>query len=244
MANTRDEFNEKVKKTLQERVANRCSNPGCSCLTSGPNYDEEKATRIGVAAHITAAAPNGPRFNSFISSEERKHISNGIWLCQNCAKLIDSDEQIYTEIVIRNWKTLTENKIRNELEGEEKILSRKDPELQGWYCGHCNTFVIQGQLVCTGCQAEVAYDATKDEINGARMQGGVIGAFLGGILNFGIPDFLNSHFDLSIPNGWGLGIYSLYIIAIPATIGAILSDRIKHNQFIDKPPRFFRQRNI
>lgn len=76
------------------------------------------------------------------------------------------------------------------------------------------------------------------------MQGGVIGAFLGGILNFGIPDFLNSHFDLSIPNGWGLGIYSLYIIAIPATIGAILSDRIKHNQFIDKPPRFLRQRNI
>lgn len=76
------------------------------------------------------------------------------------------------------------------------------------------------------------------------MQGGVIGAFFGGILNFGIPSFLNSHFDFSIPNGWGLGIYSLYIIAIPAAIGAFLFDSIKHHQFIDKPPRFFRQRNI
>lgn len=242
MVNIRDEFTEKVKKTLQERVANRCSNPGCNCLTSGPNYDEEKATRIGVAAHITAAAQNGPRFNPFISNEERKHISNGIWLCQNCAKLIDSDEQIYTEVVIREWKSLTESKIRQELEGRH--LEDEGPETPGWYCGHCNSFVANGQMVCTGCQAEVAYEATKHEVTNAKVRGGTLGALVGGVISFGVPNFFNSHFNFSIPDGWGLGIYSLYIIALPAMLGVILFENFERNKFRNKPPRFFRQRNI
>jgi hypothetical protein len=242
MVNTRDEFPDKVKKTLQERVANRCSNPGCNCLTSGPNYDEEKATRIGVAAHITAAAQNGPRFNPFISSEERKHISNGIWLCQNCSKLIDSDEQIYTEVVICGWKSLTESKIRQELEGG--YLANEDLKLQGWHCGHCQTFVAQGQMVCTGCQAEVAYAATKHEVIAARMCGGILGVFFGAVPTFIIPSFLNSHFNFSIPDGWGLGIYSLFFIAVPAMLGAISFEVFENNKFRNKPPRFFRQRSI
>ncbi|MEN4979908.1 hypothetical protein ABEI05_17565 [Erwinia billingiae] len=242
MANIRDEFSERVKKILQERVANRCSNPNCNCLTSGPNYDEEKATRIGVAAHITAAAQNGPRFNPFISTEERKHISNGIWLCQNCAKLIDSDEKIYTELVIRGWKSLTESEIRQELEGG--LLGNQGPKISGWCCGHCNSFVAQGQMVCIGCQAEVAYGATKHEVANARIQGGILGALCGGVINFGMPSFLNSHFNFSIPDGWGLGIYSLYFIAVPALLGVVLFERFEKNKFHNKPPRFFRERNI
>lgn len=237
MVNIRDEFTEKVKKTLQERVANRCSNPGCNCLTSGPNYDEEKATRIGVAAHITAAAQNGPRFNPFISNEERKHISNGIWLCQNCAKLIDSDEKIYTEVVIREWKSLTENKIRQELEG--KHLEDEGPETLGWYCGHCNSFVAHGQMVCTGCQAEVAYEATKHEVTNARVRGGTLGALVGGVISFGVPSFFNSHFNFSIPDGWGLGIYSLYIIAVPAMLGLFYSKILNEINFVISLQGFF-----
>lgn len=242
MVSARDEFTEKVKKTLQDRAANHCSNPGCNCVTSGPNYDEEKATRIGVAAHITAAAQNGPRFNPLISSEERKHISNGIWLCQNCAKLIDSDEKIYTDVVIRGWKSLAESKARQEIEGGH--LANETLELQGWYCGHCHTFVAQGQMVCIGCQAEVAYEATKHEVAEARTRGGIIGAFFGGVLSFGIPSFLNYLFNFDIPDGWGLGIYSLCIIAVPAILGAIFFEVFEHNKYRNKPPRFFRQRNI
>jgi hypothetical protein len=46
---------------------------------------------VGVAAHITAASPGGPRFDPNLSDKERASATNGIWLCQNCAKLIDND---------------------------------------------------------------------------------------------------------------------------------------------------------
>ena len=52
----------------------------------------------GVAAHICAAAP-GPgarRYDPNMSSEERSHINNGIWLCVSCSVLIDRDEKRFT----------------------------------------------------------------------------------------------------------------------------------------------------
>ncbi|EHJ8504953.1 hypothetical protein KAM28_002954 [Salmonella enterica subsp. diarizonae serovar 47:k:z53:[z84]] len=144
--------------------------------------------------------------------------------------------------MIRSWKSETECRIRHELEGGN--IPGEDIELRGWPCGHCNTFVAEGQMVCTGCQAEVAYQATKYEVFEARKRGGLLGVILGSVLNFGVPDFLNSHYNLNIPNGWGVGLYSLFIIAVPAIIGARFLEKKKHNQYRNKPPRFFRQRNI
>jgi hypothetical protein len=43
-----------------------------------------------------------------MSSENRKAITNGIWLCQNCAKLVDNDENRYTVDLLRRWKGLSE----------------------------------------------------------------------------------------------------------------------------------------
>lgn len=82
----------------------RCSNPKCRALTSGPHIETQMALNVGVAAHITAAAPGGPRYASFLSSEERSSIRNAIWLCQNCAKLVDCDEKYYTATLLREWK--------------------------------------------------------------------------------------------------------------------------------------------
>lgn len=104
----RDDFDARTKDTLAHRVGVQCSNPNCRKPTSGPQEDPEKAINIGVAAHITAASKGGPRYDDNLSPEERSSISNGIWLCQNCAKMIDNDKQLYTADLLDEWKRLSE----------------------------------------------------------------------------------------------------------------------------------------
>ncbi len=109
----RDDFAEQVKRTLAARVGNLCSNPDCQALTSGPQDDPTKVLNVGVAAHISAASVGGPRYNPSLTPEQRCHLNNGIWLCQNCAKLIDDDLLQFTEELLRAWKTVAEYRARN-----------------------------------------------------------------------------------------------------------------------------------
>ena len=118
----RDDFLLSVKRVLADRVGHRCSNPDCRQNTSAPNTDPNSSTSIGVAAHITAAARGGPRFNAILSQEERRAAGNGIWLCQNCAKLIDSDEAAYDELRLREWKASAE------AEQEERVARPRGEE--------------------------------------------------------------------------------------------------------------------
>jgi hypothetical protein len=105
----RDDFTEEVKRTLASRVNNVCSNPYCQASTSGPQLDSTKALNLGVAAHITAASPGGARYNPSLTSEQRSHINNGIYLCQICAKLVDNDPARFPEELLRGWKVVTEH---------------------------------------------------------------------------------------------------------------------------------------
>lgn len=59
---------------------------------------------LGVASHIAAASPGGPRYDAAMSSADRKAAGNGIWLCQNCGKLIDSDVKGHPIDLLREWK--------------------------------------------------------------------------------------------------------------------------------------------
>jgi len=111
----RDDFSEQTKRALALRVAHRCSRLGCGALTSGPQDDESKAINVGVAAHITAASQNGPRFDPLLTPEERAAAANGIWLCQNCAKLIDSDIAQFTIEVLQRWKIDREAEARRQI---------------------------------------------------------------------------------------------------------------------------------
>jgi hypothetical protein len=107
-----DNFSAKTKDLLSRRVAMRCSNPNCRQTTSGPTSDPTKAMSIGVAAHISAASKGGPRFNGSLTSAERQSPDNAIWLCQSCAKLIDSDVERYSEYLLNQWKRLSEEAAR------------------------------------------------------------------------------------------------------------------------------------
>lgn len=104
----RDDFSKTVKRALADRVSYRCSNPECRASTSGPQVRPDKALNVGVAAHISAATPGGPRYNPSLTAIERSDASNGVWLCQNCAKLVDNDESRYTEAILQDWKRSAE----------------------------------------------------------------------------------------------------------------------------------------
>jgi hypothetical protein len=125
----RDDFTEVVKKTIAARVNYRCSRPDCAAPTSGPHVDPTKSLNIGVAAHITAASPGGPRYNPILTSDERKSANNAIWLCQNCGKLIDNDESRFTEVQIRQWKQRTEAEALIRI---GKTAAQADPEQSDW----------------------------------------------------------------------------------------------------------------
>ena len=119
----RDDFSEATKATLARRVGMRCANPNCRRLTSGPHSNAAKSVNIGVAAHICAAATGGPRFDAAMTPTERSEIENGIWLCQNCAKLIDNDVTRYTVWILRAWKELSEEATRLAVETPQKNVS-------------------------------------------------------------------------------------------------------------------------
>lgn len=108
MANNRDDFSLATKELLANRVGRKCSNPSCRKLTCGANTDPLKITNIGVASHICAAAKGGPRYDESMTTEERKSFDNGIWLCQSCSKLIDTDTARYTKEVLHRWKKIAE----------------------------------------------------------------------------------------------------------------------------------------
>lgn len=111
---SRDEFAPGVKKLLAARVGYRCSNPNCRILTSGPSA--KASINIGVASHITAASPKGPRYDRKLSTKERRSAHNGIWLCQNHGKHVDDDAVRFPVPILRKWKELSEQAALLEIE--------------------------------------------------------------------------------------------------------------------------------
>ena len=124
----RDDFTVKTKEILARRVGYRCSNPGCRRLTAGPKEGDCGGINLGVASHIAAAAPGGPRYSSSMTSEQRSDMSNGIWLCCTCSNLIDKDEKKYTKELLNSWKKEAETHASRELTGakEEKEVEQID----------------------------------------------------------------------------------------------------------------------
>lgn len=100
-----NDFREPIRRALALRAGYRCSFGGCRRATVGPSEESSIAvTNIGVAAHICAASPEGPRFVESMTPEERSNIANAIWLCSDHAALIDRDVTTYTIGYLREAK--------------------------------------------------------------------------------------------------------------------------------------------
>jgi hypothetical protein len=113
----RDEFSPKVREEIAKRPGVRCSCPGCTRPTSGPQDDPNKSVNVGVAAHMAAASPGGPRYDPSMSPEQRMSAENGIWLCQVCGKLVDNDVIRFPIEKLHDWKRRAEERARRGVEG-------------------------------------------------------------------------------------------------------------------------------
>jgi hypothetical protein len=112
----RDDFSRPVIDRLAKRAGMKCSCPDCRLPTSGPDGGDG-VTNVGVAAHISAASQGGARYDDTLTPEVRSSITNGIWLCQTHAKLVDDDEITYTSAVFHEWKETAEHMAALEARG-------------------------------------------------------------------------------------------------------------------------------
>ena len=109
MTRTRDDFTQRTKDTLAKRAGFLCSNPNCRAPTSGPSNGTVSGTvNVGVAAHIKAAAAGGPRYDPRQTPAQRTSLTNGLWLCENCATRIDRDPNAYPVKMLYEWKDAAE----------------------------------------------------------------------------------------------------------------------------------------
>src|ERR1700722_2094091 len=115
MRDSENDFPPATIETLKKRAAFICSNPTCKVMTVAPSIeDENKIQYIGIAAHITAAADGGPRFDINLSPEQRSGISNAIFLCSNCSVMIDKNKGIdYSVDTLKKWKKDHEEWVRS-----------------------------------------------------------------------------------------------------------------------------------
>jgi hypothetical protein len=104
----RDDFSEKTKLQIAKRAGWLCSFPTCRLPTVGATSDGEGEINIGTAAHICAAAPGGPRYDETMSPEERSSAKNGIWMCRDHGKAIDSTDPEFTIKRLHEWKRQSE----------------------------------------------------------------------------------------------------------------------------------------
>jgi hypothetical protein len=131
----RDDFKESTKRHLGGRVNFRCSNPTCRKFTQEPNSsDTENYINLGEAAHIKAASPGGARYDPKMTRKERRSAENGIWLCKECAYIIDHDQDNFSVETLLTWKRTAEQKAKRDSSLKEdeipKIINGLDIEIE------------------------------------------------------------------------------------------------------------------
>ena len=87
---------------------NECSAPDCT----NKLIARDGQTIVSKICHIEAASINGPRFNSDMTDDERRHFDNLILLCDECHSIIDNpeNESDYPVELLKDWKKEHEGK--------------------------------------------------------------------------------------------------------------------------------------
>lgn len=114
----RAEFSAATRKIIAGRAGHQCSVPNCGRSTEGPGPGQAQVVKNGMAAHIYAASPSGPRGTGGLSAAERSEPENGIWCCYSHGKAIDSDSgKAFSAAQLKAWKRLHEARKGAEVTG-------------------------------------------------------------------------------------------------------------------------------
>ena len=106
---SRDEFTKTTRDTIARRSGYRCAFPNCRKLTIRPDpSNPSSSVNEGIAAHICAASPEGPRYDPAMTREQRTSAENGIWLCGTCSQIVDKLPNTYSSDTLRYWKQSAE----------------------------------------------------------------------------------------------------------------------------------------
>lgn len=156
MINNRQNFSQLTRWQLAMSVNFRCARPGCGLVTHFYDPSRNETINIqGQAAHIHAASPLGPRYEPELTAEQTRGFSNGVWLCANCATLIDRLPDEHPGDLLILWHADAVDRIRRTGLGAGGYLSfdaRKDAEavkaflapfeniLNGWSPGESITW--------------------------------------------------------------------------------------------------------
>lgn len=122
----RNEFTHSIKVILARRANDECSSPHCKNRTSGPHTNQNDSINMGEAAHIRGAHPGSARYDAEMTPEERGAISNAIWLCRQCAGMVDKDPNRYPVNTLYQWRTDHEEKILKQIQGGASALAERD----------------------------------------------------------------------------------------------------------------------
>lgn len=112
----RIDFSTKTKQIIAGRAGYRCSFPGCNKILIGPGKNNDDIVCIGECAHIFSAANGGPRGKDYLTDEKIQSAENGIYLCRNHHKIIDSNSgNQYSTNMLLSYKSQHETFIAREL---------------------------------------------------------------------------------------------------------------------------------
>jgi len=120
-----EHFTKPTVDTIAKRAANICSNPDCGVLTCGPAEEIDRSVIIGEAAHIFGARPGAARYVETMDSSERGDVTNAIWLCRNCHKLVDADPTKFPSDMLFEWRRQHEGEITRRLGKPSDIIRQK-----------------------------------------------------------------------------------------------------------------------
>ncbi len=114
----RENFTLTTKRLIANRAGHQCSFPTCDRRTTGPDSEKRKVSGSGIAAHIYAASPDGPRGQGGLTLEELRQPENGIWFCSDHAIIVDNNRgKSFPPEVLLSYKDLHEARVMREVQG-------------------------------------------------------------------------------------------------------------------------------